>query len=97
MTSQPERTQYTTIPVPSDAVSVASAVTPNTQYTSVRIWKWNGTKYSIQTTFSFTVGGASGTFTAGEDLYLTLVGKQNSSGTAYTVEPSEITINFSTT
>ena len=83
------------IPVPPTATSVAIAITPSTQYFGISGLVLSDGKYSLTLDDGWTQGSKTLTFVAETYTHIILNCKQNSSGTAYGTEPTEMTVVFS--
>lgn len=86
------------IPIPSDAVSVTYAVTPNTQFMGVALYTYDSdtNTYTRTDDIGWQQGSHTVTFTPGTKHYLTSGLKYDTAGSSYPTEPSEITITFNT-
>lgn len=82
------------IPVPPSATKVTVAITPNTQYFGVSGLVLADGKYSMTLDDGWKQGSRTLTFAAGTYTHICLNCKQNSSGTDYTTEPTEMTVTF---
>lgn len=87
-------TDYYPIPIPSSATKVTIAITPNTQYVGPSMLNLINNEYRRDLDPGWSQGGNTYTFTAGTYEYMTFSCKMNSGGSAYTTEPSELTITF---
>lgn len=82
------------IPVPLAATKVTVAITPNTQYFGITGLVLNDGKYELTLDDGWKQGSRELTFAAGTYTHIILNCKQNSSGTNYGTEPSEMTVVF---
>ena len=91
--------EYYPIPVPPTATKVTISITPNTQFTGPALRKWDATNelwstHTLTPEGGWTQGSYVGTFETSENLFLTLNGKYDSSGSSYPTEPTEVTVAF---
>ena len=91
-------TNYYPIPIPADATGVTVAITPSTQYLSVRAYTYTEQNhYTVGMSVGWVEGTATMTFNAGAYQYLSILSKYNSSGSSYPDEPTALTVTFTTT
>lgn len=86
------------IPVPKTANKITVAVTPNTQYSFINLVKYKSeqNKYdgAAENIGGWTQGNNVKTFTASENLFVSINFKYDSAGQSYPTEPSNITVKF---
>lgn len=85
------------IPIPSNATGVTVSITPNTQYTQVDLVTYDNTNgYEKAIDSGWVAGSNTLSFTAGQYNFIGITSKYNSTGTSYPIEPTELTVTFTT-
>lgn len=87
---------YYPIPIPSNATKVTVSITPSTQYHGEAFYVLSNGEYNKLSDPGWKQGSFTHTFTAGAYEYMTIGCKQTSAGGTYTVEPTEMVVQFAT-
>lgn len=87
-------TNYYPIPVPPTATRLTVTMTPSTQFFGINGLTESDGKYSVALDDGWKQNTRTVTFTAGTLTHIIINCKYNSSGSSYSVEPTELVITF---
>lgn len=92
-------TIYFPIPIPSNVTRITVSITPATQFHGEAFYVFNPDtqKYSRLSDPGWKQGSFTHTVSAGAYTFMTVTSKYNSAGTTYPDDPTNLSIDFSTT